>query len=66
MRGALAPINMWAPLKVRAAEVREGTVVQQSVSELESAAYRSALGVIRGVEPRVADAIVAELNDQRA
>ena len=26
----------------------------------------SALGVIRGVEPRVADAIVAELNDQRA
>ena len=57
---------MWAPLKVRAAEVREGAVVQQSVSELESAAYRSALGVIRGVEPRVADAIVAELNDQRA
>ncbi len=41
-------------------------MVQQSVSELESAAYRSALGVIRGVEPRVADAIVAELNDQRA
>src|SRR3984957_14344520 len=47
-------------------ESRRDAVVQQSVSELESAAYRSALGVIRGVEPRVADAIVAELNDQRA
>ena len=42
-------------------ESRRDAVVQQSVSELESAAYRSALGVIRGVEPRVADAIVAEL-----
>ena len=41
-------------------------MVQQSESGLESAAYRAALGVIRGVEPRVADAIVAELNDQRA
>jgi glycine hydroxymethyltransferase len=35
-------------------------------SGLESAAYRSALQVIRDVEPRVADAIVAELADQRA
>ncbi|HEX3490333.1 MAG TPA: glycine hydroxymethyltransferase [Streptosporangiaceae bacterium] len=41
-------------------------MVQQSESDLESTAYRAALGVIRGVEPRVADAIVAELNDQRA
>ena len=34
-------------------------------SELESTAFRSALGVIRAVEPRVADAIAAELADQR-
>lgn len=39
--------------------------VQPSVSELESVAFRSALGVIRSVEPRVADAIAAELADQR-
>jgi glycine hydroxymethyltransferase len=38
----------------------------QQVSELESTAYRSALGVIAAAEPRVADAIVAELADQRA
>jgi glycine hydroxymethyltransferase len=38
---------------------------EPSVSELESAAFRSALGVIRAVEPRVADAIAAELADQR-
>jgi glycine hydroxymethyltransferase len=38
---------------------------QQPVSELESVAFRSALGVIRSVEPRVADAIAAELADQR-
>jgi glycine hydroxymethyltransferase len=31
----------------------------------ESTAFRSALDVIRGVEPRVADAIAAELTDQR-
>jgi glycine hydroxymethyltransferase len=31
----------------------------------ESTAFRSALDVIRGVEPRVADAIAAELADQR-
>jgi glycine hydroxymethyltransferase len=41
-------------------------VAEDSVSELETAAYRSALGVIRAAEPRVADAIVAELADQRA
>ncbi|UGY94566.1 glycine hydroxymethyltransferase [Streptomyces gobiensis] len=32
----------------------------------ESTAFRSALEVIRGVEPRVADAIGAEIEDQRA
>jgi glycine hydroxymethyltransferase len=32
----------------------------------ESAAFRSAIDVIRAVEPRVADAITAELADQRA
>ncbi|MEV7225523.1 glycine hydroxymethyltransferase [Polymorphospora sp. NPDC051019] len=32
----------------------------------ESTAYRSALDVVRTVEPRVADAIAAELADQRA
>jgi glycine hydroxymethyltransferase len=47
-------------------EVKRGSVVQQPESDLESTAYRAALGVIRRVEPRVADAIVAELNDQRA
>src|SRR5947209_5112531 len=31
----------------------------------ESTAFRSALDVIRGVEPRVADAIVGEISDQR-
>ena len=41
-------------------------MVQQPVNELETTAYRSALGVIRAAEPRVADAIVAELADQRA
>jgi glycine hydroxymethyltransferase len=41
-------------------------VAQESVGELETAAYQSALGVIRSAEPRVADAIVAELADQRA
>jgi glycine hydroxymethyltransferase len=41
-------------------------MAQESVGELETAAYQSALGVIRSVEPRVADAIVAELADQRA
>jgi glycine hydroxymethyltransferase len=41
-------------------------VAQESVGGLETAAYQSALGVIRSVEPRVADAIVAELADQRA
>ncbi|HEY5362050.1 MAG TPA: glycine hydroxymethyltransferase [Streptosporangiaceae bacterium] len=38
---------------------------QSSMGELESTAFRSALGVIRAVEPRVADAIAAELADQR-
>jgi glycine hydroxymethyltransferase len=38
---------------------------EQSISDLESSAFRSALGVIRAVEPRVADAIAAELADQR-
>jgi glycine hydroxymethyltransferase len=38
---------------------------EPSVGELESTAFRSALGVIRAVEPRVADAIAAELADQR-
>jgi glycine hydroxymethyltransferase len=37
-----------------------------AVSELETTAFRSALEVIRAVEPRVADAIAAELADQRA
>ncbi|MGH8827948.1 MAG: glycine hydroxymethyltransferase, partial [Jiangellaceae bacterium] len=32
----------------------------------ETSAFRNALDVIRGVEPRVADAIGAELTDQRA
>jgi glycine hydroxymethyltransferase len=36
------------------------------VSELETTAFRSALDVIGAVEPRVADAIRAELADQRA
>jgi glycine hydroxymethyltransferase len=36
------------------------------VSELETTAFRSALEVIGAVEPRVADAIRAELADQRA
>jgi glycine hydroxymethyltransferase len=36
------------------------------VNELESTAFRSALDVVRAVEPRVADAIAAELTDQRA
>jgi glycine hydroxymethyltransferase len=36
------------------------------VSELESTAFRSALDVVRAVEPRVAGAIAAELTDQRA
>ncbi len=39
--------------------------VTAQVSELESVAYRAALDVIRAVEPRIADAIVAELHDQR-
>jgi glycine hydroxymethyltransferase len=39
---------------------------EPQVSELESTAFRSALDVIRAVEPRVADAIGAELADQRA
>jgi glycine hydroxymethyltransferase len=39
--------------------------VEQSISELESTAFRSGLEVIRAVEPRVADAIAAELADQR-
>jgi glycine hydroxymethyltransferase len=38
---------------------------EPSLGELESAAFRSALGVIRAAEPRVADAIAAELADQR-
>jgi glycine hydroxymethyltransferase len=38
---------------------------EQSVSELESVAFRAGLDVIRAVEPRVADAIAAELADQR-
>ncbi|KAB8166461.1 glycine hydroxymethyltransferase [Streptomyces sp. 3MP-14] len=32
----------------------------------ESAAFRTAIDVVRGVEPRIADAIGAELEDQRA
>ena len=36
------------------------------MSELETTAFRSALDVIGAVEPRVADAIRAELADQRA
>ncbi|MGC4806974.1 glycine hydroxymethyltransferase [Micromonospora sp. DT233] len=36
-----------------------------SSTNAESTAYRSALEVIRAVEPRVADAIAAELTDQR-
>ncbi|HEY1617276.1 MAG TPA: hypothetical protein VGG25_06635, partial [Streptosporangiaceae bacterium] len=39
--------------------------VTAQVSELESVAYRAALDVIRAVEPRIADAIAAELHDQR-
>jgi glycine hydroxymethyltransferase len=39
---------------------------EPQVRELESTAFRSALDVIRAVEPRVADAIGAELADQRA
>ncbi len=35
-------------------------------ADVASAAYRSALQVIGAVEPRVADAIGAELADQRA
>jgi glycine hydroxymethyltransferase len=38
---------------------------ERSVSELESVAFRAGLDVIRAVEPRVADAIAAELADQR-
>ncbi|SEG77372.1 serine hydroxymethyltransferase [Actinacidiphila yanglinensis] len=37
----------------------------QSRRSVESTAFRSALEVIRGVEPRVADAIAAEIADQR-
>src|SRR3954471_19458391 len=37
---------------------------QQPLSN-ESTAFRAALEVIRGVEPRVADAIASELADQR-
>ncbi|WP_328472004.1 glycine hydroxymethyltransferase [Streptomyces sp. NBC_00448] len=37
----------------------------QSRQSVESTAFRSALEVIRGVEPRVADAIAAEVADQR-
>ncbi len=36
-----------------------------STPNVESAAFRTALEVIRGVEPRIADAIGAELHDQR-
>ncbi|MEO3752151.1 glycine hydroxymethyltransferase [Streptomyces sp. B6B3] len=36
-----------------------------STPNAESAAFRTALEVIRGVEPRIADAIGAELHDQR-
>ena len=39
---------------------------EPSIITPESAAYRSGLDVIREVEPRVADAITAELADQRA
>jgi glycine hydroxymethyltransferase len=38
---------------------------EPSLSERESAAFRASLDVIRAVEPRVADAIAAELHDQR-
>jgi glycine hydroxymethyltransferase len=38
---------------------------ERSGSELESVAFRAGLDVIRAVEPRVADAIAAELADQR-
>jgi glycine hydroxymethyltransferase len=41
-------------------------VSELEVSQLETTAFRSALEVIRAVEPRVADAIAAELADQRA
>jgi glycine hydroxymethyltransferase len=38
---------------------------QDTPYSTESIAFRSALEVIRGVEPRVADAIAAEITDQR-
>jgi glycine hydroxymethyltransferase len=41
------------------------TAAGTPVRELESVAFRSGLEVIRAVEPRVADAIAAELHDQR-
>src|SRR5262245_897163 len=40
-------------------------VTAASALSAESVAFRSALDVIRSVEPRVADAIGAELRDQR-
>src|SRR4029453_13634935 len=36
-----------------------------SAPNAESAAFRSALDVVRAVEPRIADAIAKELHDQR-
>src|SRR4030095_5905301 len=36
-----------------------------SALNAESAAFRSALDVVRAVEPRIADAIAKELHDQR-
>jgi glycine hydroxymethyltransferase len=41
------------------------SVAAQSPHSTESTAFRSALEVIRGVEPRVADAIADEIADQR-
>jgi glycine hydroxymethyltransferase len=41
-------------------------VTGESLSELESTAFRTGLEVIRAVEPRVASAIAAELADQRS
>ncbi|MEV1007462.1 glycine hydroxymethyltransferase [Streptomyces sp. NPDC049881] len=39
---------------------------QRSTAETASAAFRDSLDVIRGVEPRIADAIGREIDDQRA
>ncbi|WP_052850370.1 glycine hydroxymethyltransferase [Streptomyces avicenniae] len=39
---------------------------QRSTAETASAAFRDSLDVVRGVEPRIADAIGREIEDQRA